>query len=154
MSDGAVRPLVIWVDGSVEGNGGRGREGWGAVLVCGAIRREACGGLAADRVTNNHAELLAIRMGLEQVSLSKRGQYAAVVRSDSQWAVNVLTGAYRTGHHPELREAVLAAAAGFAAVRFEWVRGHNGTEENERAHELAAEGLQGAGRQRTLRARP
>jgi ribonuclease HI len=100
------------------------------------------------RTTNNRMEILAAVRGLEAVA----PDVPATVVSDSRYVVDMLNGGHverwrrggwmRDRRHaalnPDLWEQLLKACAG-RAVRFEWVRGHNGHPENERADVLAAE---------------
>jgi ribonuclease HI len=73
-----------------------------------------------------------------------------VVRTDSRYLIDALTkwvwgwrkrGWVTASGSPvanrELIEALVAAQDQLDAVRFEWVKGHNGDEGNERADDLA-----------------
>ena len=49
--------IYLYTDGAASGNPGPG--GWGAVLICGSLRKELSGAFALT--TNNRMELYAVR---------------------------------------------------------------------------------------------
>lgn len=105
--------------------------------------------------TNNIAELTAAIESLR--SLPMAGCHEVLVITDSQYVVNGVTewapGWIRKGWKTADGKPVknkdlwirLMAEVQRRPVRFQWVRGHNGHPENERADELANAGLQLAG---------
>ena len=75
--------IYLYTDGAASGNPGPG--GWGAVLICGPLRKEMSGGFALT--TNNRMELLAVIMGLEAI----KWEHANVeVWSDSSYVVKAV----------------------------------------------------------------
>jgi ribonuclease HI len=81
----AKRPVIyLYTDGASSGNPGPG--GWGAVLVCGELRKEMSGGFA--RTTNNRMELTAVIEGLKAI---KWEDAEVEVWSDSQYVVKAVT---------------------------------------------------------------
>ncbi len=146
--DGANEPgvVVIHSDGACSGNPGPG--GWGAVLEWNGARREIKGG--EPTTTNNRMELMAAIMALESL---KRPSRVRLV-TDSIYVKNGLTqwihGWKRNGWKTAAKKPVmnadlwrrLEAAAAPHNVRWEWIKAHAGHAENERADQLAREGLE------------
>jgi len=139
-----------YTDGACSGNPGPG--GWGALLQAkdGATvvkERELKGGEA--HTTNNRMELLAAINALETLG---RGTAITVV-TDSQYVKNGVTGwihgwkrnGWKTAAKKPVKNAELwqrlDAAAQRHDVTWEWVKGHAGHPENERADELARAGM-------------
>ena len=148
--------VVVWTDGSSRGNPGPG--GYGAVLLftdaTGALhRKELSAGYT--RTTNNRMEILAAIVALE--SLLK--PCSVELHSDSQYLVNAMGRGWIWGwakkgwkgankqpvKNPDLWKRMLHAIKPHR-VEWVWVKGHVGTELNERCDELAtraADGLAG-----------
>lgn len=125
------RTIQLYTDGASSGNPGPG--GWGAVLVCGSLRKELSGGFALT--TNNRMELLAVIKGLEAI----RWRGAAVeVWSDSKYVVNTITLGWKRKKNHDLWARYDAIAQCFTLV-FHWIKGHSGHPENERCDRLAVE---------------
>ncbi len=137
--------ITIWTDGACSGNPGPG--GWGAILRAGDHQKELFGG--APATTNNRMELTAAIKALEaltrhcEVDLYTDSQY--VRGGVTGW----ITGWKRNGWKTADRKPVknielwqeLDAAAAVHAVRWHWLKGHAGHPENERADELARQGM-------------
>jgi ribonuclease HI len=135
----------IWTDGACSGNPGPG--GWGAILQAGPRRKELNGG--EPDTTNNRMELMAAIMALE--ALKKPCQVRMHV--DSQYVRQGITGwihgwkrnGWRTADKKPVKNAELWMRLDEARQRHEiewlWVKGHAGDPENERADELAREGI-------------
>lgn len=135
------RPAIyLYTDGAASGNPGPG--GWGAVLVCGKLRREMSGGFA--RTTNNRMELLAVIKGLEairwegaQVEVWSDSSY--VVRSVSEgWLDNWVAKGWKKTKNVDLWMRFLELRGRFS-LQFHWLKGHAGHPENERCDRLAVE---------------
>lgn len=126
----AIRQAIyLYTDGASSGNPGPG--GWGAVLVCGELRKELSGGFALT--TNNRMELLAVIKGLEAV----RWEGATVhVHSDSTYVVNTVTLGWKRKKNHDLWARFDALASRFD-LHFNWIKGHAGHPENERCDRLA-----------------
>ena len=121
--------IYLYTDGASSGNPGPG--GWGAVLVCGELRKELSGGFALT--TNNRMELLAVIKGLEAI----RWEGATVnVYSDSTYVVNTITLGWKRKKNHDLW-ARFDALAGRFNLHFNWIKGHAGHPENERCDRLA-----------------
>lgn len=131
---------VAYTDGACTGNPGPG--GWGVVLLGEDGRQELSGG--APATTNNRMELTAVIEALRHVPADAPMHVVTdseyVMKGMTQW----LAGWRRRGWRTSTGSAVLnrelwetlAALAG-ARVTWEWVRGHTGHPENERADALA-----------------
>jgi ribonuclease HI len=145
MSDGKPA-VVIYTDGACSGNPGPG--GWGAILISGRHRKELSGGEAAT--TNNRMELLAAISALEalkvpsQVDLHTDSKY--VQDGIGKWIHGWKKNGWKTAARQPVKNAELwqrlDAARDRHKVEWHWVRGHSGHDENERADELAREGMQ------------
>ena len=132
------QPIFLYTDGASSGNPGPG--GWGAVLVCGTLRKEMSGGFALT--TNNRMELLAVIKGLEAI----RWENAEVeVWSDSQYVVKAITEGWLEGwirkgfkkvRNPDLWQRFIPLYRAHR-VTFHWLKGHAGHPENERCDALA-----------------
>ena len=140
--------MEIWTDGACSGNPGPG--GWGALLTYGDHRRELCGGEA--ETTNNRMELMGAIEALralkrpQQVILHTDSVY--VKQGISSWIEgwqrkNWRTAAGKPVKNQDLWQALLEAAAPHK-VDWRWVKGHAGDPGNERADELARQGLEEA----------
>ncbi len=138
--------VTIYTDGACSGNPGPG--GWGVVLqaVEGShvLRdREFSGGEA--ETTNNRMELMAAIAALEALERPT----AITVVTDSKYLRDGITewihGWKRNGWRTAAKKPVknadlwqrLDAAQSPHRVSWDWVRGHAGHEENERADDLA-----------------
>ena len=138
--------VVIYTDGACAGNPGPG--GWGAILIAGEHRKELQGGEAAS--TNNRMELTAAIAALQAL---KRPSHVDL-HTDSEYVRNGITswihGWKKRGWKTADRKPVknvelwqkLDEARNRHDVTWHWVRGHTGDVENERADELAREGMQ------------
>lgn len=142
--------FFAYTDGACSGNPGPG--GWGAILIARkdgveVKRRELKGGAA--ETTNNRMELTG---AIE--ALNALGRPAAItVVTDSTYVRDGLTkwihGWKRNGWKTAAKKPVknedlwraLDEAQARHRVSWEWVKGHAGHEENERADELAREGM-------------
>lgn len=142
--------LFAYTDGACSGNPGPG--GWGALLIAREgegekKRRELNGG---EKVTtNNRMELLAAISALESL---KRPSRITMV-TDSQYVKNGVTswihGWKRNGWKTSAKKPVknedlwkrLDEAGQRHDVVWQWVKGHAGHPENERADELARAGM-------------
>ena len=138
--------VVVYTDGACAGNPGPG--GWGAILISGEHRKELHGGEAAS--TNNRMELTAAIAALEALKRPSRVD----LHTDSEYVKNGITswihGWKKRGWKTADRKPVknvelwqkLDEARNRHDVTWHWVRGHAGDVENERADELAREGMQ------------
>jgi len=138
--------IVIHTDGACSGNPGPG--GWGAILHWKGHEKELSG--AEAETTNNRMELMAAIAALEAIK-RKRAQVRLV--TDSTYVRDGVTkwihGWKRNGWKTAAKKPVknedlwkrLDAIASQHAVQWEWVKGHAGHPENERADELARQAI-------------
>lgn len=141
------KPVVtVFTDGACAGNPGPG--GWGAILIYGEHRKELCGGEPAT--TNNRMELMAAISALESLKQPSRvdihtdSEY--VQKGISLWIHGWKRKGWRTAAGSPVKNAELwkrlEAAQLHHEVKWHWVKGHAGHAENERADQLAREGMQ------------
>lgn len=140
------RPAVtIFTDGACSGNPGPG--GWGAILISGPHRKELSGGEA--QTTNNRMELLAAISALEALKQASK----VVLTTDSnyvkdgigKWIHGWKRNGWKTSDKKPVKNAELwqrlDAARQKHDVEWRWIKGHAGHAENERADELARQGM-------------
>ncbi|MEL7416307.1 MAG: ribonuclease HI [Pseudomonadota bacterium] len=142
--------LFAFTDGACSGNPGPG--GWGVLLQArdGAAvvkERELSGG--APDTTNNRMELMAAITALETL---ERPSTVTII-TDSTYVKDGLTkwihswkrNGWRTASKKPVKNAELwqrlDAAQDRHDVHWQWVKGHAGHPENERADELARSGM-------------
>ena len=140
-----MKKVVIFTDGACSGNPGPG--GWGAILKFGGRSRELCGGEA--ETTNNRMELLAAINGLNaltepcQVDLFTDSVY--VKDGITKWIFGWKKRGWKTADGKDVKNVELwrqlEDARARHKVELHWVKGHAGHPENERADELARQGM-------------
>ncbi len=140
--------LFAYTDGACSGNPGPG--GWGVLLLAKdgeRILKERTLNGGEPETTNNRMELMAAISALEVL---ERPSSLTVV-TDSAYVKDGITkwihGWKRNGwtkkgglKNAELWQRLDAAQARHK-VKWEWIKGHAGHPENERADELAREGM-------------
>lgn len=137
--------VELYSDGACRGNPGPG--GWGVLLRYRDWEKELFG--AELETTNNRMELMAAISGLENLKRACRVR----ITTDSQYVMKGITewmaGWKRRGWKTADRKPVknvdlwqrLDAALRDHQVEWQWVRGHTGHPENERADALANRGI-------------
>ena len=142
--------LFAYTDGACSGNPGPG--GWGVLLIArdgdSVLKTRELQGGEAD-TTNNRMELLA---AIEALNALERASEITVV-IDSAYVKNGVTGwihgwkrnGWKTSNKNPVKNVDLWQALDAAQTRhqvtWEWIKGHAGHEENERADELARAGM-------------
>jgi len=145
-----VPELFAYTDGACSGNPGPG--GWGVLLVAregGRVvkERELSGG--EPETTNNRMELMAAIAALEALerpsSITIVTDSAYVKNGVTQWIHGWKKNGWRTASRKPVKNEELwrrlDAATARHRVNWEWVKGHAGHPENERADELARRGM-------------
>jgi ribonuclease HI len=145
-----VTALFAYTDGACSGNPGPG--GWGALLVARdgdrvVKERELSGGEALT--TNNRMELMAAIAALEALdrptAITVITDSAYVKGGITEWIWGWKRRNWRRADNGEVKNVDLWQALDRAAARhqvtWEWVKGHAGHPENERADELARRGM-------------
>ncbi|MEL6522843.1 MAG: ribonuclease HI [Pseudomonadota bacterium] len=142
--------LFAYTDGACSGNPGPG--GWGVLLLARdgeAVLKEKTLNGGEPETTNNRMELLAAIQALESLNRAS----AITVVTDSAYVKNGVTqwihGWKRNGWKTAGKKPVknvelwqrLDEAQARHQVTWEWVKGHAGHPENERADELARAGM-------------
>lgn len=142
--------LYAYTDGACSGNPGPG--GWGVLLRAmegdRIVReRELNGGEA--QTTNNRMELMAAISALE--ALKKPSKLTIVTDSNyvkdgiTKWIHGWKKNGWRSAAKKPVKNAELwqrlDAATHRHDITWEWIRGHTGHPENERADELARQGM-------------
>ena len=142
--------LTIYTDGACSGNPGPG--GWGALLVATngdttLKERTLCGGEGVT--TNNRMELIA---AIEALNALQRPSTLTLI-TDSAYVKGGITGWMhgwkKNGWKTSARKPVknvdlwqqLDEAQSRHSITWEWIKGHAGHWGNERADELARQGM-------------
>ena len=147
MSEAAAKQhVVVYTDGGcAPTNPGPG--GWAAILIFGDHKKELKGGEPLS--TNNRMEMTAAISALEAlkrpclVDIHTDSQYLrnGVMSWIKQWKRN----GWRTADKKPVKNVDLwqrlDVLAGEHRVRWHWVKGHAGHDLNERADQLAREGI-------------
>ncbi len=147
MTGGDDNTVDIFTDGACSGNPGPG--GWGAILRYRGAEREINGG--EPETTNNRMEMMAAIQALEALRRPSR----VVLCTDSKYLCDGITkwihgwkkrgwksAAKKPVKNQDLWQRLDAATAGHD-IEWRWVKGHAGHPENERADELARNGIPG-----------
>jgi ribonuclease HI len=137
--------VEIYTDGACSGNPGPG--GWGALLRYNGHEKELCGGEA--ETTNNRMEMMAVIKALEalkkpsQVKIYTDSKY--VMQGITEWLEGWKARGWKTASKKPVKNQDLWQEIDLVvnkhSVKFEWVKGHAGHPENERADELARSGI-------------
>ena len=142
------KTVYLFTDGACKGNPGAG--GWGVLLRYGGHEKELFGGEA--QTTNNRMELTAVLAGLKtlnrpcDVVICTDSQY--VKNGMESWIHNWKKNGWKTAGRQPVKNAdlwqQLDEQVARHRVRWQWVKGHAGHAENERADALANRGVEQA----------
>ena len=146
-----MKSVEIFTDGACKGNPGPG--GWVALLRMGRHEKELSGGEPAT--TNNRMEMTAVIRALEaliepcEVTIHSDSRY--VIDGMTQWIHGWQKKGWVNSSKKPVRNAdlwhELIEAARRHKITWQWVKGHNGHVENERADRLASAAAEAVGRQ-------
>lgn len=137
--------VVIHTDGACSGNPGPG--GWGAILRYNGHEKELRGG--EPLTTNNRMELTAAIMALEALTRAATVELHTdsvyVKDGISKWIHGWKRNGWKTSDKKPVKNVELWQRLDLALQRhkvsWHWVKGHAGHDDNERADELAREGM-------------
>lgn len=135
----------IYTDGACSGNPGPG--GWGALLIYQGQEKEIKGG--EEDTTNNRMELMAAIRALEALTQPSRVRLhtdSVYVRDGiTLWINRWKKNGWRTAAKKPVKNVDLwrrlEEAAEHHELEWRWVKGHAGHPENERADQLARNGM-------------
>jgi ribonuclease HI len=134
--------IEIFTDGACSGNPGPG--GWAAILRRGKREQELSGGEL--QTTNNRMELTAVIEAMKfitnpmPIKIYTDSKY--VMDGAQQWLPVWKVKGWKTADrkpvkNDDLWKTLDAGLRRFDKVEWEWIRGHSGHPENERADQLA-----------------
>ena len=138
-----MKTIDIFTDGACKGNPGPG--GWGAILRMGNHEKELSGGEADT--TNNRMEMTAVIRALKALN----EPCAVTIHTDSRYVIDGMTkwieGWKRKGWLNASKQPVrnqdlwhdLIEAVLHHQIEWQWIKGHTGHPENERADQLASD---------------
>ena len=142
-----MNAIDIYTDGACTGNPGPG--GWGVLLKAGGTEKELFGGEAVT--TNNRMEMQAVIEALGAlkrpcaVTLHVDSQY--VLKGMTEWLPGWKARGWKTATKAPVKNVDLwqrldsLVNSGLHQIEWRWVRGHNGHPGNERADQLANQGV-------------
>ncbi len=139
-----MKKVTLFTDGACLDNPGPG--GWAALLRYGPHEKLVSGGV--DETTNNRMELMAVIEGLK--ILNEPCEVEVVVDSryvmdafDKNWLRNWKANGWKTAAKKEVKNQdlweLLDEQSQTHRLRWKWVRGHTGHEENEKVDAAARE---------------
>ena len=140
--------LTIYTDGACSGNPGPG--GWGVLLQYGSKEKTLKGG--DPNTTNNRMEMMAAIKAIEAVNETYTGEL--ILWTDSTYVMKGITewvhgwkkkNWIKSDKKPVVNTdlwKVLDKLNSQKNIQWNWVKGHAGVEGNERADELARQGLE------------
>ena len=136
-----MNKVEIFTDGACKGNPGPG--GWGAILRYGTNEKEIYG--ANKNTTNNIMELTAVIESLKnlkkpcELTITTDSKY--VKNGITEWIHNWKKNGWRTAAKKEVKNKELwielDSLIQIHSISWDWVKGHSGHPENERADLLA-----------------
>ncbi|MDY0030059.1 MAG: ribonuclease HI [Pseudobdellovibrionaceae bacterium] len=137
--------VELYTDGACSGNPGPG--GWGAILRFKGTEKELNGG--EPETTNNRMEMTAVIEGLKaltrscSVTIYTDSKY--VLQGVTEWMDGWKARGWRTADKKPVKNQDLwedlDRELSRHKVSWQWVKGHAGHPENERADELARGGI-------------
>jgi ribonuclease HI len=131
--------ILAFTDGACTGNPGPAGSGAVVKLPDGRVfeRHRACGW-----ATNNVGELTAVLLALELLTEAGVDVAAPVALfTDSEYTLGVLTKGWKAKANAELIADIKGRLRPWRQLSVEWVAGHVGVAENERADILARRGV-------------
>jgi ribonuclease HI len=142
-----LNEINIYTDGACKGNPGPG--GWGALLKSADSQKELFGGELGT--TNNRMEMMAVIEALSalkrpcHITLHVDSQY--VLKGMTEWLQSWKARGWKTATKAPVKNVDLWQRLDALVnqeehqIDWRWVRGHNGDPGNERADQLANQGV-------------
>ena len=140
-----MKTVNIYTDGACRGNPGDG--GWGVLIKYENTSKEIYGG--EKNTTNNKMELMAAIEGLKalnescKVNLTTDSKY--VMQGITSWIDNWKKNNWKSSTKKDVKNKdlwlLLDKHVSMHEVKWFWVKGHSGHEENEIADTLANRGI-------------
>jgi ribonuclease HI len=142
--------IKVYTDGACKGNPGDG--GWGALIINGSENKELYGG--EKNTTNNRMELMAVIMAIEsidriqEVTIFTDSTY--VQKGISEWIINWKRNGWKSSNKQPVKNQDLWVRLdnlNSEQITWQWVKGHSGHIENDRADYLANLGVHSSSQQ-------
>ncbi|EAV47225.1 ribonuclease HI [Methylophilaceae bacterium] len=142
--------IKVYTDGACKGNPGDG--GWGALIINGSENKELYGG--EKNTTNNRMELMAVIMAIESidriqdVTIFTDSTY--VQKGISEWIINWKRNGWKSSNKQPVKNQdlwVRLDSLNSEQITWQWVKGHSGHIENDRADYLANLGVHSSSQQ-------
>lgn len=140
-----MKKIDLYTDGSCKPSN-PGFAGFGVAVVVDGLLVDTISSYIGEG-TNNIAELMAVDGALTWLkendlsgnieSWTEDPEEVITIYTDSQYVVGLFTKNWNPKVNKELISSIRNKLKGFLNIRFEWIRGHNGSEFNELADELA-----------------
>ena len=140
-----MNEITIYTDGACSGNPGPG--GWGVLIIENGQETSFCGG--APETTNNRMEMMAAIEALKQIEPGTKIRLITdsnyLKDGITSWIHNWKKRGWKTAAKKPVKNVdlwqMLDAENSRHNVQWEWIKGHAGHAGNERADELAREGM-------------
>jgi len=142
--------IKVYTDGACKGNPGDG--GWGVLIINGSENKELYGG--EKNTTNNRMELMAVIMAIESidriqdVTIFTDSTY--VQKGISEWIINWKRNGWKSSNKQPVKNQdlwVRLDSLNSEQITWQWVKGHSGHIENDRADYLANLGVHSSSQQ-------
>ena len=142
--------IKVYTDGACKGNPGDG--GWGALIINGSENKELYGG--EKNTTNNRMELMAVIRAIESidriqdVTIFTDSTY--VQKGISEWIINWKRNGWKSSNKQPVKNQdlwVRLDSLNSEQITWQWVKGHSGHIENDRADYLANLGVHSSSQQ-------
>ena len=142
---------TIYTDGACSGNPGPG--GWGAVILDEREKQNNISGKVKE-TTNNRMELMAVIMAIESidriqdVTIFTDSTY--VQKGISEWIINWKRNGWKSSNKQPVKNQdlwVRLDSLNSEQITWQWVKGHSGHIENDRADYLANLGVHSSSQQ-------
>jgi ribonuclease HI len=140
-----MKHVDLFTDGACSGNPGPG--GWGVIMRYGRHEKELNGG--TSQTTNNRMELQAVIEGLsslkEKCRITIHTDSKYVMEGVTKYLAGWKTRGWKTADKKEVKNIdlwqTLDSLLVLHQIDWQWVKGHSGHVENERADALARAGI-------------